>query len=388
MIDCFLRSTGRAIAVICCLQLASTAVQAQTTDTVDSKSALPAPKEILRDWRKLEPVRGVEELKQIEIGGIKQWISVRGRDRRNPILLFIHGGPAAPEMPASWTYQSPWEDYFTVVQWDQRGAGKTGAANDPKAVAPTISVDRMVADAEELVTFLRKTYGKEKIYVLGHSWGSVIGLRLAHSHPEWLHAYIGMGQAIYMQDNERLGYEFALRQARLRGNAQAQKELEAIAPYPGPFGPSLLEKVGIQRKWVIEFGGLTWGRSDFKYEENLALLSPDYIDGDSEGSDFAGTLTRLAPALLATDFRSTTKLEVPTFIFAGRYDYETPSAVAAEWFRKLTAPKKGIFWFEHSAHMMQQEQPGKVFMHLVRDIRPLAVSAGDAAPEDAPGEGG
>jgi len=107
-----------------------------------------------------------------------------------------------------------------------------------------------------------------------------------------------------------------------------------------------------------------------------------------EGSDFAATLTQLAPALISTDFRSISKLDCPTFIVAGRYDYETPSAVAAEWIGKLKAPKKSIFWFEHSAHMMQQEQPGKVFMHLVRDIRPLAVSAGDAAPEDVPGVGG
>ena len=102
----------------------------------------------------------------------------------------------------------------------------------------------------------------------------------------------------------------------------------------------------------------TWGRSDFKYEENLAQLSPDYIDGDAEGSDFAATLTRLAPALITTDFRSITKLDCPTFIFAGRYDYETPSAVAAEWIRKLAAPKKGIFWFEHSAHMTTPDPVG------------------------------
>src|SRR5690606_23265637 len=142
--------------------------------------------------------------------GIKQWISVRGRDRRNPILLFIHGGPASTEMPVSWLYQSPWEDFFTVVQWDQRGAGKSWTANDdPAAIAKTISIEQMTQDGVELVGYLREKYGKEKIFVLGHSWGTVIGLNIALSHPDWLHAYIGMGQVVNGQENERLGYEFA-----------------------------------------------------------------------------------------------------------------------------------------------------------------------------------
>src|ERR1700691_5814898 len=98
------------------------------------------------------------------------------RDRDNPILLFLHGGPAAPEMPTSWTFESPWEDYFTVVQWDQRGAGKTYASNDPKALAATMTVKQMTSDAEEVVRYLQNTYGKKKIFLLGHSWGSVLGV--------------------------------------------------------------------------------------------------------------------------------------------------------------------------------------------------------------------
>lgn len=344
---------------------------------------------IVRDLRRIQQPRGVEELKAVEIGGVKQWISVRGRDRRNPILLFIHGGPGAPEMPAAWSYQSPWEDYFTVVQWDQRGAGKTATSNDPAQVTPTIGVERMVADGEELVAYLRKTYGKDKIFVLGHSWGSIIGLRLAQSRPEWLHGYIGMGQVIHAEENERLGYEFALRQARRHGDSQALAELKAIGPYPGPPESFTVSKLTTQRKWVIRFGGLTWGRPDFDYEQNLKWLSPDYTDADLVADQHVGaTLMRLLPELKDLDLRSVTTLNCPTFLFAGRYDYETPSSVAADWIQNLKAPQKRVFWFEHSAHMMHQEQPGKVFLHLVRDIRPLAAQAGDAAPDDAAGAGG
>jgi proline iminopeptidase len=364
--------------------------QAQTPAAATSPAGLSRAEAqaILRDARKVPQPQGIEELRTVELGGVKQWISVRGRDRRNPILLFIHGGPGTPEMPVSWSYQRPWEDYFTVVQWDQRGAGKTAAANDPAAIAPSITVERMTQDGEELVAHLRKTYGKRKIFILGHSWGTVIGLKLAERHPDWLHAYIGMGQVIYGVDNERLGYEFALRQARAHGDQDATRELEAIAPYPGLPGSLSIAKIITQRKWVIHFGGLTWGRGDFDYEENLRKLSPDYTETDLQADGEGATLMRLLPDLQRLDFREVKRLDCPTFLFAGRYDYETPSQVAAAWLENLKAPEKRIFWFERSAHMMQQEQPGTLLLHLVRDVRPLAVRAGDAAPEDRPGAGG
>jgi proline iminopeptidase len=351
---------------------------------VDASYSRAEVQEIIRDARRIIQPRGVEELKPVDIGGIQQWISVRGRDRRNPILLFIHGGPGSPEMPASWLYQSGWEDYFTVVQWDQRAAGKTNAANDIAAVAPTINADRMRADAEELISYLRKEYRKDKIFVLGHSWGSIIGLEIARRHPEWLHAYMGMGQAIYKADNERVGYQWVLRQARARKDEKAIRELEALAPYPEADGTVSMAKVLVQRKWGIEYGGLTWGRSSYEYEQNLGKLSPEYSDRDLSARGGRETLQRLMPDLNRTDFRSITKLDTPLFIFAGRYDYQTPSQVAAAWFAKVSAPAKRIFWFEHSAHVMHMEQPGKFLMHLIRDVRPLAERVGDAAPEDSP----
>ena len=130
----------------------------------------------------------------------------------------IHGGPASPEMPSSWFFQNGWEDYFTVVQWDQRGAGKSYNANDPKIIQPTLTAEQIVDDAGEVVQFLRKRYGKDKIFVLGHSWGSLIGVTLAHVHPEWLYAYIGTGQMINGYDNERVGYANTLRAAEAAGN--------------------------------------------------------------------------------------------------------------------------------------------------------------------------
>jgi proline iminopeptidase len=368
--------------ILACVAPLSHAQKAASAAAKDADWRTPAQK-ILLDARHIAQPPGIEELRSVQIGGIQQWISVRGRDRRNPILLFIHGGPASTEMPVSWLYQSGWEDYFTVVQWDQRGAGKTYVANDPAVVEPTITKERMVADGEEMVAWLRANYGKQKIFVLGHSWGSIMGLEIARRHPDWLHAYIGMGQMIYGRDNERLGYEWALNAARADNNAEALKQLAAIAPYPRADGSVSVEQIIVQRTWVIHYGGLTWGRQDFDYEQGAARLSPDYTRKELSPEDGIGqSLPRLLSAMLGYDVRNVTHMDCPVFIFAGRHDYETPSALAVNWINSLQAPRKGLVQFENSAHMMELEEPGKLLVHLVNDVRPIAEEAGDAASVD------
>ena len=370
-----------ALAAACLLTLASSAhAQGAASAPAPSDWRTPAQK-ILREVRRVTSPQGIEETRAVRIGGIEQWISVRGHDRRNPILLFIHGGPASTEMPVSWLYQSGWEDYFTVVQWDQRGAGKTYVANDAATVEPTITQERMVADGEELVAWLRANYGKRKVFVLGHSWGSIIGLEVARRHPDWLHAYIGMGQMIHGRDNERLGYEWALGAARADHDDKALRELQAIAPYPRADGSVSVAQIITQRTWVIHYGGLTWGRPDFDYAQDAAKFSPEYSRKELSPEDGIGeSLPRLLPAMMAYDVRGVTRMDCPVFIFAGAHDYETPSALAERWLAALQAPRKGLVRFENSAHMMELEEPGKMLVHLVSDVRPIAAAAGDAAP--------
>jgi len=134
----------------------------------------PNPHKILAEVGKIVSSNGIDEAKAVEIGGIRQWITVRGRDRHNPILLVLHGGPAAPDLPNRYLFESPWTDYFTVVEWDQRGSGKTYELNDPEKVATTMHTERMVQDAEELVAYLRATYIKKKIFAVGYSWGTIL----------------------------------------------------------------------------------------------------------------------------------------------------------------------------------------------------------------------
>jgi pimeloyl-ACP methyl ester carboxylesterase len=376
------RNIGYAIATLA-LALAGPVRSAAASTTEGDPEVVDRERaqQIIRDLRAVSATGGVEELKAVEIGGIQQWVSVRGKDRDNPILLFIHGGPGFPEMPASWFYQTPWEEFFTVVQWDQRGAGRTMTSSTPEEVQEQVSVERMVADAEEVVSYLRKTYGKQKIFVLGHSWGSVLGIELARRHPSWLHAYVGMGQYIELEENERLGYEFALRAAREAGNDEAVGELSAIAPYPKPGGTIAIADVVTQRKWLTYFGGMTRGRHSLEYEVNARLLSPDYGPDDLRASQYEGvSAAKLLAEFEQINFSNLNRLDCPVFVLAGRSDYAVSSVVSSRWFSKLQAPFKRLIWFEQSSHMLQFEEPGKLFLTLVRDVRPLAVKAGDGRP--------
>lgn len=331
---------------------------------------------IIANARKIVSDNGVQELLEIPVDGTRQWISVRGRDRNNPILLMIHGGPASPEMPTSWWFQGDWEDYFTVVQWDQRGSGKTYDANDPALIQPTLSLDRIVADAADVVQYLRSRYGKKKIFVLGHSWGSLVGLELAHEHPEWLYAYIGMGQVINGRLGEHVGYETTLRIAEAKGNAKAVAELKSIAPYPDADGSLPLEKINKERTWSVAFGGLTWGRTNLDYYSDLAEFAPEYTDADVAAIDKGSRLSLgpLLPYLANFDYSNVLEWRCPIVIFAGRHDFTTPSSVVADWFARIHAPTKKFIWFENSAHMIMVEEPGRVLVHLVEDVRPLAVT--------------
>jgi pimeloyl-ACP methyl ester carboxylesterase len=338
---------------------------------------------IIADVRRIVTPEGVERLEKVRIGGIDQWVSIRGTDRRNPILLYLHGGPGYVEMPVSWYFQRGWEEYFTVVQWDQRGAGKTYLANDPNVVAPTMNREQMIADTEEMIGWLRKEFGKQKIFLLGHSWGSFLGLIVAQRHPEWLHAYIGMGQGTNMPESERRGWRFAMERARATNNQDAIRELQSIAPYGEGKEPIPLEHIMIQRKWVGIFGGVIGGRTDNKALSAAVRLAPEYNDYEIahvwDGNEFSEKY--LLSDLLTADLSTIRELKCPMILFNGRDDYNVSASVAAEWFERLKAPSKKLVWFEHVAHEPMNEAPGKTLISLVNYARPIAERAGDVAPE-------
>ena len=371
-----IRST--ALLALCCAFALAAGAQGATPPVDDIYASGRA---LVADIDRIVTPNGVDETFAVELGGARQWVNVRGADRANPILLFVHGGPAAVEMPIAWSFQRPWEDFFTVVEWDQRGAGRSFLLNDPAALAPTLKPPRYRDDAIELIELLRRKYDKPKVFLLGHSWGSVVGLSVAAKRPDLLYAYIGMGQVIDFRENERVGFDWTLDRAREDKNTEAVRELEALRPFPGS-GPLDIDKTAAERKWNVHYGGLAWGRSDGDFYFHAGRLSPLYTAADRKAWDDGSAFTMKAmwPQLAAITFKDLHKLDVPMIMLLGRHDYTTPASIAAGWMERLDAPKKVTVWFENSAHLHMIEEPGRMLATLLEHVRPLAENGEAAQP--------
>jgi proline iminopeptidase len=332
-----------------------------------------APNEVFGNARKIVTTDGISDQGLVPIGGIPQWVSVRGRHQSNPLLLFLHGGPGFTVSPVSFFYMRDWEEHFTVVQWDQRGAGKTFAASDPQQYKSTLSVDRIVADAEELIGYLRQKYGKDRIVLMGHSFGSILGVKLAQKHPDWFFAYVGMGQVTDCAQSEADGFAATLAAARADKNEKAVAALEAIAPFPDKQHPERnLQNLGTERLWLANYGGYYWP-GGFGANGAIAQLSPDYSATELKIRDEAQgfSLQAMWEELAHVNFMNTTRFKLPVVIFHGRHDLGTSAALLDEWFAKVKAPSKRLVWFEDSAHMVYEEEPGKTLVSLVNVVLPL-----------------
>lgn len=326
--------------------------------------------------RVIHSPNGINRLECVRIGGIDQWLEVRGQDVDNPILLFIHGGPGIAFIPLAGSFQTPWEKYFTVVQWDQRGAGKTYASNDKEVQRGTLTIQQMEEDTLEVVDYLRNQFGRKKIFVVGHSWGSILGLWLAQQHPDRLYAFVGTGQVVNMEKNDEVAYQDALRQARKVHNEQAIKDLEGIAPYPPPTID--MQKESVARYWEGRFSGLPPSVPDFTDVRRIltdVVSAPQYSLTDDlgfiHGQSFS--LEVLVPKMGRIDL-SQLGLDVrtPVFFFEGRHDPFCPASLIWEYKQAVTAPQKEFVWFENSGHFPFFEEPRKFTDELVRQVLPLA----------------
>lgn len=330
--------------------------------------------EIISDLHSIVTPHGIEMEETITIGAIDQFISVRGRNPENPVLLVLHGGPGWVTSPISWWVSQGWEEYFTVIHWDQRGAGKTYAMNDPEEVAPTMTRAHMDADVDEVVQWARSRFGKERIFVLGHSWGSLLGLSLAERRPEWLHAYVGVGQWIDFYESERRGWRWAFARAQAAENSKALADLASLTPYAETGSPPSLDDLFLQRRWLNHFGGGAYNRPGAGFESAAFRLSPLYSAEDVsivfEAQEYS--MRHLFDEAIEANFQSLHRLEVPVFLFLGRHDHNVSATLAAEWFEGLDVPFKRLVWFDHSAHEVMAEEPGKVLVTLVEHVRPRA----------------
>ena len=330
--------------------------------------------ERIAELRRIHTPDGIEELMPVPIGGTTQWVSVRGRNRRSPVMVVIHGGPGTPTLPMAWAFQAPWEDFFTVVHHDQRGVGKNAVNADRNALTPTLTFDRLVADAEEVVAWVRNHLGVERVVIMGYSYGTRIGLELTTRRPEWISAYVGVAQMA--ESGDEYLYQRLLEIARHRGNAEALRELESIAPYPRPGAP--ISAVLVTRKWAREFDGGWYGKPTFDLLFALPEWAPEYTEADL-GAQEAATRWASRTVLSSGGGGLPQRLEVPVVVIQGRHDLHTPYEPARTWVERLQAPHKRLVTLEHSAHVPMLEEPGRFLLALVTEVLPLSMAV-DSTP--------
>jgi len=309
-------------------------------------------------------IRGVDSLEEVKIGGVNQWILLRGQKRTKPVLLFLHGGPGFPLMPFSHAL-AELEKHFVVAYWDERGAGKSYRPGIPEE---SMTVEQLVSDTREVIRFLRTRFATPKVYLAGHSWGSAIALMAAARDPELVYACIGMGQVVNVRAGEEISYRFAEEQARKTGNGIASHELRRIGPPPyRDFGKPL-----VLGKWVESFGG-GFHRAPGIFELiGTGFPSPYYSFADFwrlfAGGYFSFSL--LWDNMQNVDlFAEVPGIRVPVYFFEGRFDFIAPSEIASRYFEALRAPKgKTFVWFENSGHWPHLEESGKFVAVLTQKV--------------------
>jgi pimeloyl-ACP methyl ester carboxylesterase len=297
--------------------------------------------------------KGIDALEEITLGSVKQWILMRGEDVANPILLFLHGGPGFCEMPHTHIDSPRLEKHFIVVNWDQRGSGKSFDPNIPKE---TMNVEQFLSDTHELILMLRKRFSKDQVFLIGHSWGSVLGLYTAYRHPEFLHAYIGMGQLVNAKEGEMISYQYTVEKAKEAGDEKAIKMLEKIGPPPYKGG---YQSLGTQRMLLARFGG-SMRNISFSDLVKIRESSPFYTKANNANfmKAFMQTISAMWDEVMEVNFfKDVPELQVPVYFFTGRCDYQVPFELLERYFAVLKAPHKEIVWFENSCHTPNLSDP-------------------------------
>jgi len=327
----------------------------------------------LRDLDRIHTPEGIEELEQLDVNGSKQWISIRGLNRANPVLLVLHGGPGSALMGMTWAYQKAWEDFFTVVNWEQRGVGKNFSAADSARLGATLTPEQLAQDAAVVVQHLRQKLGARKMVVMGFSYGTSIGPRLVQMHPEWFSVYVGVGQ-MSNENNEKIIYDNVLQRARAAKDTAVVRQLDSIAPYPpADRKPNIREMIMIRRYGAL-FDGNWYGKKDLNLFYALPAWGPDYTleEAANVGPAMGWMGQHLVDGANGEPPHIVDRLQVPVVIFGGRYDLMTTYRAARAYFEKLKAPKKQFITFERSAHFIMFEEPGRFLLALVNVVLPLA----------------
>ncbi|MDP4085260.1 MAG: alpha/beta hydrolase [Bacillota bacterium] len=310
---------------------------------------------------KLKRLIYIEEY--VQINGIEQYLFHSGTKYENPVMLFLHGGPGSAESLFAHAFQEKWEDIFTVVHWDQRGAGKTLNKNPDKY--PTI--DLLLMDLFEIVQYLKKKFNKSKIIVLGHSWGSVLGSIFVNRYPEEVDYYIGVGQIISKLENERLKYEKVKELILQANDMKYLKKLEAIGDYPGD---------KLDNEWLRKCIKLRkiQGKYNLSDKANSQAFKIIFTSPIFQLSDISALIKGTKASKELVDFLGSFNLnsepiiyKVPIYYIFGENDWQTPYFIAQEYFNRINAPYKNFYLIPNAGHMTMIDQP-QLFFEALLDI--------------------
>jgi len=306
----------------------------------------------------------IAELRPITVNGRAEWLSLRGQDRSKPVLLFLSGGPGGSQLVTARHCFADLERDYVVVTWEQPGAAKSYSAISPE----DITLDTYLSDGAAVTDLLRSEFGQDRIYLMGESWGSALGLMMARDHPEHYRAFIGTGQMVDFLETDRIDYQTALDDARASGNQKLVGQLEKQGPPPYESGTALKTAA-----FLSPLNGLS-ARSGQLH--SAVFSSMDGVYGVEYGLldkvRFFWGLLRVLDTFYADlypiDLRqSAAEQQIPIHIFHGRYDYNAPAGLAEDYYARLSAPSKSLVYFEHSAHNPWQTE-NELFNDEVRRV--------------------
>jgi pimeloyl-ACP methyl ester carboxylesterase len=314
------------------------------------------------------PLAGsISEKIYLNINGVEQGMFIKSKDSANPVLLYLHGG--MPDYFLTYKYPTGLEDYFTVVWWEQRGSGLSYSVDIP---LETMTLEQMISDTKEVTNYLRKRFGKEKIYLMGHSGGTFLGIQVASRTPELYHAYIGVAQISDQLKSEKLAYDYMLKKFRENGNTKMVKKLEAA---PVTLTEGTTDEYRSLRDPAMHSLGIGTTHDMKSVISGIflpSLFTPDYnlIEKFNmwHGKARSG-ISIIWSEIMSTDLsKKVPELMLPTYFFEGIYDYTCSYSEAKAYFEKLKAPVKGFYTFGQSAHSPLFEEPEKMKQIFQADI--------------------
>jgi pimeloyl-ACP methyl ester carboxylesterase len=309
-------------------------------------------------------------LEQVPVNETRQWLLIRSENVANPVVLFVHGGPGTSQLTLMRKNTRPLEKHFTVVNWDQRRAGKSFAAGRDGS---KMNMGQFVDDIVDLSSSLARRFRKKGILLVGHSWGSAIGMLAAARRPDLFSAYVGIGQISRVAESELLSYEWTLEEARKAKDTSSVRTLTEIGP--PPYTGDWRAKFLTERRLLGKFGGEYYGSRNGAFGVVLGSLvfSREYtlIDRVNFFRGIFQSLDALFPELSRTDlFAQVPELQIPVYFCLGRHDYEVPAVLSQKYFEFLKAPSKQLTWFEASSHLPNTEEKDKFNQFMIETVLP------------------